>query len=32
MATAAARHYPEVIAFWAEVLENEKKNYTPGGF
>jgi hypothetical protein len=28
MATAAARHYPEVIAFWAEVLENEKKNYT----
>jgi hypothetical protein len=26
MATAAARHYPEVIAFWAEVLENEKKN------
>jgi hypothetical protein len=26
--TAAARHYPKVIAFWAEVLENEKKNYT----
>ncbi len=28
MATAAARHYPEVIAFWSEVLENKKKNYT----
>jgi hypothetical protein len=28
MATAAARHYPEVIAFWAEVLENKTKNYT----
>ncbi len=28
MATEAARLYPEVIAFWAEVLENKKKNYT----
>jgi hypothetical protein len=28
MATEAARLYPKVIAFWAEVLENEKKNYT----
>jgi hypothetical protein len=28
MATEAARLYPEVIAFWSEVLENEKNNYT----
>jgi hypothetical protein len=28
MATEAARLYPKVIAFWNEVLENEKKNYT----
>jgi hypothetical protein len=28
MATEAARLYPKMIAFWAEVLENEKKNYT----
>ena len=28
MATEAARLYPKVLAFWAEVLENEKKNYT----
>jgi hypothetical protein len=28
MATEAVRLYPKVIAFWNEVLENEKKNYT----
>jgi hypothetical protein len=28
MATAAARHYPEVIAFWLEVLENENRKYS----
>ena len=28
MAVAAAQLYPKVIAFWAEVLENEKENYT----
>jgi hypothetical protein len=28
MATEAARLYPKVIAFWTEVLENEKNNYT----
>jgi hypothetical protein len=28
MATEAARLYPKVIAFWNEVLENEKENYT----
>ena len=26
MATEAARLYPKVLAFWTEVLENEKKN------
>jgi hypothetical protein len=28
MAAAATRHHPDVIAFWAEMFENEKKNYT----
>ena len=28
MATEAARLYPKVLAFWEEVLENEKENYT----
>jgi hypothetical protein len=28
MAVAAAQLYPKVIAFWDEVLENKKENYT----